>query len=569
MAGYRPKSLEDINQSYDSEMTVTRAIKRETTKLSKSAPSVAEVFSQPKAKEETDTLSFNGTAEKPMHVEDLSFAVEDFIKQLSGESTAPAKPVVQSTAPVVHHEPQIKHEASFEEPKATPAPVITHTVKAKEPVFIPDPGKARSNDDFSDLMSDYVKIMNDLDEDTTEKRGFLSRKRAKKKAAKKEIIEEISEEIAEELPEDNEQENIFEEISEPEAEPQAQEEPEETDTQSSVEEFLAEISNSDEASDFEKTSFKAEDEEPGEAETDDYFGSFAELIDEDFEEPNEAEDEPVKEKKHKSKKDKKAKKAEKRKEKELAKEEPAEEPEPELQEEQAEPEIELEYEEEPQESTKKSHNGVRIFFRVLLTPVLIASILATVAVGSMGMVFHVNEGVRAPGNLYFFTTSRDFADTSIKAEDLVICKGQNTASDGQKVVYVDRENRIFSFGIKSGSITGTDGEIYYVIGNSTVMRENVLGTVTQTVPKLGGVINLAYSYYIPVLGALLAICIVLFLVVTVALRNRNKALKADYEEEYDEYIQAEEPELTENTEAEPQQESTEESDEFATFFADL
>lgn len=523
MAGYRPKSLDDINQSYDSEMKVTRAIKRETSRLSQSAPSVADVFSEPKPEETNNELMGASDSDNPKKIEDLSFAVEDFIKQISGQnpsdvrkstfeskhdSPTPVAPTPERPAQPISHKEEPTHTASASENQFVPGvrtPIATQT--------IPDPSKGRSEDDFSSLMSDYVRIMNDLDDETPKKKGFMSRKKNKKKALQKEFAAEVENESSEE-----------DLLSQADEQHQTSQNNDQSDDSDTISEEIYEETEKDESS--VESSFEENDNSSDNDNDDDYYGSFADLFEEDCEADDKS-DENLDEAAFEEEKEQKPKRSKEKKAKKSKTDAKADKP-------------------------KGKHNGARIFFRVIFSLILVVSTLSTLAVGSTGIVFHINEGVCAPGNIYLFTASRDFEQTEVNSGDLVVCKAKNSADDGQSVVYVDRENKTFSFGVKNGSITGSDGEIYYIIDDNTIMRENVLGSVDKTIPTAGKIIGIIYSYYIFILVALLVLSIALFLIVTVALRNRNK-LTAD-EEEFDgefDLIQEDEDSLEEVPEEEP------------------
>ncbi len=517
MAGYRPKSLDDINNSYDSEISVSREIKRETTRLSQHAPSVDDVFGNEKKIPSVPEVK---TAEAPAPVEDFSDAVEDFIKQISAKhsSVEKSKASKNKGEPIIYSTKKKPEETfSFEEPVSFKAPAVQKTA---EPVQIPDPAATRSEDDFSDLISDYVKIMNDMDEDPSEKKSFLSRKKNKKKFSQKQISEAF---------EETKDEDDFFGLSEMQEDVSVQKDSfdmleragEDKKEEASADSFFDALDISAEAY-SEKVSTKEADEV--------FHGSFEELLSDDFDEEDNSfeKTEERSNPKRKNKKARKEKKANQKKEKQTK--------EAELKEKQVdfaplEDENDFEAEnnteavrEKKAPKDKKSASSIgRIAARVVLSLVLAASFVITLLVGSLGMVFHVNEGISAPGSLYFFTASRDFEGTEIKMGDLVICDEKNMADDGEVVVYVDRQNRTFSFGTKEGSITGTDGENYYVINDMSVMRKNVLGVVGKSIPNMGKVVTTVYSNYIIVLLGLLVLCIVLFLVVTIGLRNKEKA----------------------------------------------
>lgn len=546
LAGYRPKSLEDINQSYDSEMSVTRAIKRETSKVTQNAPNVADVFS--KANQVSEKKETTDKIETSKQVEDFSDAVEDFIKQISSRpaGTTKIKPQIPYEPTPVFEEP--KKSVQITEPAPAPVPTPAPTAQPAEPatrqVSIPDPTVTRADEDFSTLIDDYEKVFGNYDEETSEKKSFFW-KRGKKKSDTSEDSEfvedttependeaedttdEVEAEPEEKLDipsEDNIKDvfvNLFEELEDSAESTEEPQESEAEETEPQVPEVKSEQTFEEAAQN--EAAAEPETQEDGE----DSF-SFDELIEEDIEEAPEQEQHEEQPKKKKGRKASKREKANKEEENISQA---------------ADEDSDYDWDDDSEEDNiaykpKTAHNGARVFFRVVLSIVLAISLLSTFAVGSLGILFHVNEGVSAPGGLYLFTASRDFEQTDIKSGDLVVCNARNSADDGQAVVYVDRQNKIFSFGIKNGSITGTDGEIYYAIGDNTVMRDNVLGTVGQTIPTVGRIINLVYSQYFIILAALLVVCIALFLIVTIALRNKAKMISKYTEEDF--YFESEE-----------------------------
>ena len=77
MSGYRPKSLDELNDMYDKALSAQRAIKRGTSKINENNSST---FFDDVIKEAELSVTKN-TAEKP--IADLSGAVDDFIKHFS------------------------------------------------------------------------------------------------------------------------------------------------------------------------------------------------------------------------------------------------------------------------------------------------------------------------------------------------------------------------------------------------------------------------------------------------------------------------------------------------------
>ena len=426
MSGYRPKSLDELNDMYDKALSAQRAIKRGTSKINENNSST---FFDDVIKEAELSVTKN-TAEKP--IADLSGAVDDFIKHFSeGEE----KPVSH-----MHHRKEAVKPAA---PKHTAG---TAAVASKNRV--PTVTRKHTDEEITALMSDYVRIMNDHDDfDDEPKRKFTIRKKDKKKSAE---VKEEKNEIKEELTEETE--DINEEVS---AEIKAEETEAPVNKDSLFTALSDESDEETEALPEEEAAFPFEEEE---------------------EVPEEAtEEKKVKEKKIKEKKVKE----------------------------------------------KGGKNNARVFFRVLLSLVLTVCVILTVSVGSLSTVFNVNTGKEAPGEYYLFTASHDFPEVDVENGDFVICRKQSTVEDGEKAVYIDLENKTFTFGVKNGGRTNGEGDIIYFVGTNEVERDSVLGTVDKTVSGLGKIVNLIYRYYIPVVAALASLCAILLLGIIFVLKKKN------------------------------------------------
>lgn len=225
--------------------------------------------------------------------------------------------------------------------------------------------------------------------------------------------------------------------------------------------------------------------------------------------------------------------------------------------------------EKPKKS--KSSKG-RIAARVVLSLFMVVSLFATLAVGSLNTVLNINTGKESFGGYVLFTAAYDFDEVSVKANDLVVCKS-GYALNGDRVVYIDRENKLFSFGTKTAVKTNSDGKIVQIIGTQEVEEENVIGSISKTISSLGGYISLVFENYVLILSTLCAVTVLLAFVVIYVLRNKNKVSKKlekeDVQEsENDEEIETSSEEADEDID-EDEGDEEDEDGESANLFSDL
>ena len=160
MSSYRPKSLDELNSRYDQAMSADIAIKkgvsgiRESEKKAASEPELSENAAEDFSK---STASVKG-------VEDISSAVDDFIRHLNSE---------YSPEPF---QPSRPHSA---------LPVMPKPVNNTPPVKQPPLRQESTVDDRSGLLDDYMKVMTDQydedDEDSSSSVGGYLKKKARKK----------------------------------------------------------------------------------------------------------------------------------------------------------------------------------------------------------------------------------------------------------------------------------------------------------------------------------------------------------------------------------------------------
>lgn len=598
MAGYRPRSLDDINSAYDNEMRASKAIKREASKIE---PTAAPRKKKPEsydysADAEQLIKSLEQEKEKNNSVDDITSAVESFMnsfdkknqkkneipKQVYGTGSSQYRPAYEryntrmgsAKAP---KQPEIRNsngeivkrpgEASRLQPPvrksldktpkkaAQPIKDIPRS-RADLPGYVPPTPAHREQTDrtrddgdaFSSLMSDYLNVMNDDDEETA--RTSWSRKRKEKKAAR---LARKAEQLAEEL-------RAEDTASEDEGENRSAEENHDSfesgfsfinDAEQSENEYN-EPSYENEQTDYSEPDYDSEqpdyseptyeDEQPDYNEPD-YEDEQPDYIEPAYEDEQPVYDEPTSVDKSDSKPlesifdNQSYNSSNNEQEMSFGEESEAD-------------------DEEETVKIKLKQKPVTKVFRVLLSLVLVAALILTAAVSSLSLLFRVNEAKAAVDGNYYFTAENSSASAGITSGDLVICKPNVSAEQKSAVVYVDRENKKFAFGKNSGAVTEDDGEIYYIIDDaSAVSRNDVLGTVSKTVPSVGKVISLVFSgnNHLIATVALLAVCIVLIFIVFFAMKPKTKKVKSsDLNEEESDNGDAEseinEDELTDKTE---------------------
>lgn len=509
MAGYRPKSLDELNNLYDKAISAENEIKKGSSLL----------------RDEVLGTSFEGEGKKPesqpdakqTQAKEISDDVDAFIRRFSNEAKAPA---ASSPSP---DKPQRKRPLRPSELQSnlvqSVQPEEIQPERRVEPAFAPPKNVAgQKEENLSGLMNDYAKIMNGDYDDEEEDETFSSRKnpfknrrsdrKGRKKAAKDILSEsEFSQKNAAAQPE-----VAPEPVSEPipvvkhenafrgSFEPQVKEPSNEPNT--AYEAFTPD--EKEEA--YEPTVFAADDSKV-KPETEEIEPSLPEYEPETdkvvFSGEKEEPDAP----------------------------EAFNEPEP--------PQESGDYDDEPYERMSggedfefgdiqpKNRSGGVIFAKVLLSVVLVLTLLSTVLTGVL--VFTVNSERSLPGGYMFFSATNSYEDAEIKSNDFVICKKESSINDEDKVIFINRELRSFSFGVKTGEKTDRNGNEFYTVSSESVSKTDVLGVIVKTVPSLGKTVRTIVDNFLFVLLGLVALAIAVTLILCLAFKNRSK----DYYCEYD------------------------------------
>lgn len=469
MASYRPKSLNELNNLYDKSMAAQNAIKKGSAIVKPENDTSKQLL---KAFEE----ELYAQKEKSPAVtasEELSDVVGEFIKNFGETKTEKVvpqpMPITRSVkSAAVKPAPRKETAEKTEIKRVNPAQAQAQKQETEEaPAAKKERADLVRNAERSDLFDDYMKIMNDEDEES-----HFSRKFSKKKKNKKDKHQGSP--VFDETPK---AEELKEETASPEiSEPAAEEAPAEV---SYFEEQANEV-----AQVFEDAAKAPLTEESG---TEEEFASF-------YAEENTAEDasgeteiaEPEKPKKEKRVKKEKPSKKEKKAKKENKERKP-----------------------------KKN-----IFLQIVLMIVLVAVLISAAGVGVMKVVVGVDSGEAFAEKYYVFTSSRDYSNSEIKKGDLIITESKELQED-DAFAYLDMNKGRIAFALK-GSDIGEDMLMAHTgSGTDFIYRSTLRGAVIKVIPAVGTVVTAVTENFIIVITSLVAIALVLILILAFAFKGKS------------------------------------------------
>lgn len=456
MAGYRPKNLDELNNMFDKTMAAERAIKKGTSLVEKTSEN---------ATLNNITEDIERIAEEVKQSMGISEEINDFIAKFSyekpEEEKAEEKPKPQMTVLVPEQKPE---KTSFE--------LFEDTDEAE--ASVEEAPKA----DRSDLMDEYMRIMNDEEDDEVPHKKLSRKEKKKLKMMEKREAEKAAKQ------EENTQ-PVPESYEEPVSEPVQNEEPE------SFYDIADEKAddNIQPSYDFgmnDEEEFKAPEYVALSTEADQAQSPLAnDSADNDFEFPQdytpawmkeEKDDEPVKPKKEKKE--------------------------------------------------KQTSNNVLVkgFLCLLLALLVFVGTTATV----FKTLIPVNTGKAANDTFYFFTAYKDYADLEISKGDLIITEKRYT-QDGDVFAYIDYSNKTFEFGRRNDSITNDDGVVLLVTENqgsrTLVSRDDCKGVIYAVYPTVGTFISILSDNFIIIIAAVAVSALIIILTLVLAFRNKDKDKK--------------------------------------------
>ena len=552
MAGYRPKSLDELNEMYDKTITAEKAIIKATKQLHDVTETIVPSdlpAKQPEAVKE-DTPS----------VEEFSSEVDSLINRFKEEiQSKEIKEVKKAEIPEIKEAPAATPERiSFEkEEQVQTSPIaeskpVAPAVQSKPKVHysLEAPGELQQkanakSEERTDLFNDYMKIMNDDNDDFFSKRESFKKKDKKKKHKKGLFFRHETKE--EEAPEENteasaetEEENdlslplaeaedtssVKEVIYTPEIPEENQNfkvefEAEQEETAEDEEEFTSftEYAHSETAVEEPIEAFVDEDEAPTykeEVATQPDFDIITDENDEVPPVPEEIADKTFDEFMNESQDIYSFDPTKKNTLPEYAKDQYSEE---------EDDEEEEEYDDETEITAPVNKKGITAG-RVILSIVL--ALLTVLATGIIGIntLLGVNTGRTAFDEKYIFTATQDYTNSNILEGDLIVTE-KRYANDGEVFAYINYTQQCFMFGKRNGSIVNDSGDVLFIAENDgervLVLRDDTRGVVAETYPGIGKIVTVCTDYFIPVIAALLILGLVLVLLLAFVFKDKEKA----------------------------------------------
>lgn len=572
MAGYRPKSLNELNEMYDKTITAEKAILKASKILEAETqkPAVS-------ANEKTDENPQDST----LGVTSLSDEVDSLINRFNTESTKiqHSKPAFQIEAPEkISYEkaPHTSHTSPPSPPStekrivdevfAQPtieSPVATETkseeTKVEEPkskavysLEVPEATKEKAmakSDERTELFDDYMKIMNDDEDDFFAKHEPFG----KKKKKKKKIGLFFRHSAVKEDEPDEDEDSLFEDAFTP-----IEESTEESSNEPPVISFIPDVPAFEQASDetdemSEADTLPVSDFFPIQESTDDTTQSESEnevsedIVSEseedktsEFEEElnsSDKADDPVAMPQelvnrtyddyiNESDKDiysydrTKANTLPSYAQHELVDESDSNEEEEYTYEDYDDFEVE-----KFERAARKKHAGL-LFGRIVLSILLVILSLSSVFTVFANVVLGVDTGKLFGEDKYIFTADRDYINADILEGDLIITE-KRFADNGEVFAYVNYTEQCFMFGKMNGSIINDDGDVLFIAENNgervLVLRDDTKGVVLSTYPGIGKLMQICTENFIVVISALLISCLVIVLLLALVLKDKEKA----------------------------------------------
>lgn len=551
MAGYRPKSLDELNEMYDKTITAEKAIIKATKQLHDVTETIVPSdlpAKQPEAVKE-DTPS----------VEEFSSEVDSLINRFKEEiQSKEIKEVKKAEIPEIKEAPAATPERiSFEKEEQVQtspiaeskpvAPAVQSKPKVHYSLEASDELQQKANaksEERTDLFNDYMKIMNDDDDDFFSKRESFKKKDKKKKhkkglffrhEAKEEEAPEENTEASAETEEENDlslplaeaedTSSVKEVIYTPEIPEENQNfkvefEAEQEETAEDEEEFTSftEYAHSETAEEEPIEAFVDEDEAPTykeEVATQPDFDIITDENDEVPPVPEEIADKTFDEFMNESQDIYSFDPTKKNTLPEYAKDQYSEEND----------EEEEEYDDETEIAAPVNKKGI-IAGRVILSIVL--ALLTVLATGIIGIntLLGVNTGRAAFNEKYIFTATQDYTNSNILEGDLIVTE-KRYANDGEVFAYINYTQQCFMFGKRNGSIVNDSGDVLFIAENDgervLVLRDDTRGVVAETYPGIGKIVTVCTDYFIPVIAALLILGLVLVLLLAFVFKDKEKA----------------------------------------------
>ena len=494
MAGYRPKSLDELNSLYDKSLNVKNEIDKKASDLEVKQEIYAPVVSvTPEEETEPQPVAEDAAAGE------ITGLVDDFIKSFGAPAT---EKKVRHIAPTTLKAVSSAKADEAKAPARQSAPVAPYVPAASD-----KPRLIRSTE-RNDLFEDYKKVMDDEDEEEYS-RHRLGRKRSKKRHEKKN-----TQEVAAQT-DSNESSTVggepavpAEEFAEAVIEPADQEIPETLENIDAViEKVLGKPVQSAQTQPAEETApetyAEAEAEEEKEAET---IVPVEEEIAEAPEESVEAYEEEVPEAEAEAESEEPL----------IVYQVPAEE---ETDEEavETEPETVEEFAQEPAVRSFKTKN--------LLLLALLSVLLLATAVSAVKAFAGINSDSLVLGKYHLYSATENYAQARIKKGDLVVVNYEGV-EEGDIFAYKKGDGE-YGFAKLEG-ILNDDSVIADKDGQKSIVFKTTLrGVFYKTIPAIGTFAAAVAAYYLYIIGGLLLVAVILALVIAIAFRRKKEKAEAE------------------------------------------
>lgn len=513
MATYRPKKLAELNDVYDKSLVAERAIKQSSVVMSQDEETTSasvDVVAQVQADVMPETIA-------PIDPNaDITQIANDFILRFGTPERAVATTKLQETENIkakvkqtsAYH-PVVKTAVSDSSVQKTkPAQA---QVKAENNIAVAQPTVRRVTSHTAELMNDYMKVMNDEEDDLPFFKRKKNKKNKKKNRHEETTPETSNDESAVTQETESEQqaaaEAQTEAVAEAENEAEAQEAPEvifeateeaeETQPESEAEE-TAEVQEAAEAT--------ANEEQAGEEQAGEETAEVAEGV---FEEASQ-EDDIVD---IYSSSDKTVSSAS----------------------DFSDDEDGLQEENGSVENVREGIKPVKrhIFAKLVLILLVVISLASACSVGALKLWLAVDTGSAVSDSYYIFTAKDDADYANVKAGDLVIAENMPPES-GDNFVYINTDTETFSFAKHTDTYVNDDGDVLYTAETENqrvgIFRDNARGVIVKTIPEIGKYISAISEYYVILICAFFAVALVLVLVLVFGFKNKPEEIEVVFDE---------------------------------------
>ncbi len=501
MPSYRPKSLDELNNTYDKKIAAENAMKKGSSRFSEPAqtdvkPPVYEPYVFDESKNEKG---------KTESVGDITNDVNDFIKSFGQTEEKKIAKAPQTVHPV-----QTRVNSTKIPSKAKGKPVNSQNKKVESVKAQERSGPVISSE-INDLMDDYMKIMSDEDDGALslkERLSSMKKDKAAKKESKKSKNTHHETDENDNVPQQQDQASTvsadeIEEVSfaadeqvneinapvtvPPVVSPVVLEDTETNSVQNEIPEQVnydpAQVMYEDIPEQWQQED-KAENDNDSQYEYD-YNADDTQQYDEYYEQ-------------------------------------------------------EQHFESFAESEPEKRKGGAAKIISLL---VLLSLLILTASVGALKYVINVDTGKAIFDKYYVFTAKHDLLTCSISTGDLVISENRELKT-GDAFVYYN--NTSFCFAKLTDSAVSNTDVVLALTDNSQVMAStgNVRGAVLRAIPYAGKAVGFIMDNFLAVFAVLACNCL-LFVIITAVLFSKGRKkeelmFELDDEEEYYEQEQYEE-----------------------------